>query len=81
MQAFFAHIPYSCTVYKVVGVCLSGVSLNGRFHTRTHTPSGNEPDAHCTSQSGTSFLYTLQTMCRTTAWQPSGQDPTVVFVL
>lgn len=31
-------------------------------------------------KSGTSFLYTLQTMCRSTAWQPSGQGPIVLFV-
>ncbi len=37
MQGFLVHIPYSCTVDKVVGVCLSGVSLNGRFHTCTHS--------------------------------------------
>lgn len=35
MPCFIVHIPYPCAVYKVVGVCLSGVSLSGRFHTHS----------------------------------------------
>ena len=34
MPGFIVHIPYPFAVYKVVGVCLSGVSLSGRFHTQ-----------------------------------------------
>lgn len=44
------------TVYKVVGVCLSGVSLNGSSNTRadararSRALSGKKPDAHRASK-------------------------------